>query len=232
PITLLMLTAEALQITAFILPTAFITLLYFTMLMIKKLQEIDFVKLCGTFGLSAVVISGFYALVHFKTLLPTEIYGFDGVLMILLCLAFAWGSDAFAYFCGRAWGKHKLAPVVSPNKTVEGFIGGFFGSVFFGLAICVAYSYLAPLITGQPFVALRGQSYFILVIMALISCPLGVAGDLFASAIKRQCKIKDYGTIFSGHGGILDRFDSVLFITPFVAMLTSFCVNSLGTVFF
>ena len=122
-----------------------------------------------------------------------------------------------AYFAGRAFGKHKLAPIVSPHKTVEGAIGGVFGSVLAGVVLTLVYSLLSSqynVITLQ----VQPRHYLILVVMGAIASVLGILGDLFASSVKRQVGIKDYGTIFPGHGGILDRFDSVMFIAPFVSI--------------
>ena len=135
----------------------------------------------------------------------------------MLFLCFAWGGDTAAYFAGRAFGKHKLAPIVSPHKTVEGAIGGIFGSVLAGVVLTLVYSFLSAshnVITIQ----VQPRHYAILVVMGAIASVLGILGDLFASSVKRQVGIKDYGTIFPGHGGILDRFDSVMFIAPFVSI--------------
>ena len=109
-------------------------------------------------------------------------------------------SDTGAFFTGRALGKHKLCPHVSPNKTVEGSAGGFIGSVF-GMII---WRLAAGMDVGWAMV----------IVLGLAGSALGQIGDLSFSVIKREYGIKDYGTIFPGHGGVLDRFDSVLFVSP------------------
>ena len=132
-------------------------------------------------------------------------------------LCFAWGGDTSAYFAGRAFGRHKLAPIVSPHKTVEGAIGGVVGSMAAGVLVTFAYSLLDgsfPLLT----VEVTARGYLAILGLGAVASVLGILGDLFASAVKRQVGIKDYGTIFPGHGGILDRFDSVMFIAPFVSI--------------
>ena len=150
-------------------------------------------------------------------MLPFEVYQYDADYFILLILCFAWGGDTAAYFAGRAFGRHKLAPVVSPHKTVEGAVGGVLGSILAGVLLTAAYTVLS---SGYEVISItmRPQHYLVLMFMGAIASILGILGDLFASAVKRQVGIKDYGTIFPGHGGILDRFDSVMFIAPFVAI--------------
>nr|WP_308447266.1 phosphatidate cytidylyltransferase [Desulforamulus aquiferis] len=125
----------------------------------------------------------------------------DGWFWIILLLTATWASDTFAYFTGRAFGKHKLAPLLSPKKTIEGAVGGVLGSVL----LCYIFS-------------LSVQS-FNTIPLILIGVLIGVAsllGDLMESAIKRQAGVKDSGQIIPGHGGFLDRFDSLLFTAPLV----------------
>ena len=154
-----------------------------------------------------------------KELLPVEQYGYDAVFFILLILCFAWGGDTCAYFAGRAFGKHKLCPVVSPKKTVEGAIGGVLGTMVFGVIITLVYSVAANRMEAFTRSNIGVSMYVIIALLGCVAAVLGIYGDLFASVVKRQCGIKDYGTIFPGHGGILDRFDSVMFIAPFVTMV-------------
>ena len=146
-------------------------------------------------------------------------YSYDAIFFILLVLCFAWGGDTCAYFAGRAFGKHKLCPKVSPKKTVEGAVGGVLGTMLFGVIITVAYSVIADRTEAFTQSNIGVSMYLIIALLGVVAAVLGIYGDLFASVVKRQCGIKDYGTIFPGHGGILDRFDSVMFIAPFVSMV-------------
>jgi len=132
----------------------------------------------------------------------------SGIFYLLLLLNFSSVCDMGAYFTGVTMGKHKLCPNLSPKKTVEGAVGGILSSVIVTLIItlCFKASIILPLILTVPL------------------CILGMAGDLFASAIKRAVGIKDYGNLIPGHGGILDRVDSILMIVPFMYLLISFGV--------
>lgn len=132
--------------------------------------------------------------------------------MILMFLA-AWGCDTGAYFSGYFFGKHKMAPEISPKKTVEGAIGGIITAVIVMIAACLIFG------------AVTGDTANILLIALLtpILSFAGMMGDLVASYIKRASGIKDYGNIMPGHGGVLDRFDSVMMIAPIMYVLLSFC---------
>ena len=129
--------------------------------------------------------------------------------LILLPFLTAYTSDAFALFGGMFFGKHKLAPELSPKKTVEGSIGGVVGAVVCTVlyGVILAYGFDVQV------------SYGLLVLYGLLGSALGQFGDLAFSYIKRQYDIKDYGTIFPGHGGVLDRFDSVIFCAPLMELL-------------
>jgi len=134
----------------------------------------------------------------------------DGSFIVLLPLLAAWGADTFALFTGMKFGKHKLAPIVSPKKTVEGAIGGIIGG-----ALCVlAAVAIINRALGDTVLPLWAG-----VVLGGAGAVLGELGDLSFSVIKRQNNIKDYGSIFPGHGGVLDRFDSVIFVAPFAELL-------------
>ena len=217
PFTLLVMLTSSQSVRALILPFCFLLVLFLNVCQIAHVQTLDFGKLSGYVYFSGVIVFCFYSLIHLKRCLPFAQYRYDAIYFILLILCFAWGGDPAAYFAGRAFGKHKLAPIVSPHKTVEGAIGGIFGSVLAGVVLTLVYSFLSAshnVITIQ----VQPRHYAILVVMGAIASVLGILGDLFASSVKRQVGIKDYGTIFPGHGGILDRFDSVMFIAPFVSI--------------
>lgn len=125
-----------------------------------------------------------------------------GVLFIFFALFLIWATDSGAYFIGRAIGKNKLAPHISPNKTVEGSIGGIISAI---LVACLFY-FLTDLAVTISFAKLM--------IVAILLSIFGQLGDLVESALKRFYNVKDSGTILPGHGGILDRVDSWLFVMP------------------
>ena len=127
-----------------------------------------------------------------------------------------------AYFVGRACGKHKMAPHVSPHKTWEGAVGGVIGSMLLGVIVTVIYGAMHGLVVGIKLESLGWKYYLFIALLGGVASILGIFGDLFASAIKRQQGIKDYGTIFPGHGGVMDRFDSVTFIAPLVCIGVTF----------
>ena len=132
-----------------------------------------------------------------------------GPFLVLLPLVAAWGSDTCALFAGILFGKHKLAPVVSPKKTVEGAVGGVVGATGIMLAVVAVFNRFTPV--DIPF--------FAAAVLGAVGAVIGQLGDLTFSVIKRQTGIKDYGHIFPGHGGVLDRFDSVIFVAPVVELV-------------
>lgn len=152
-----------------------------------------------TFGMSAFPL----AVNH------TVSSSFFFVMLLLL----PWMADGGGYFIGSALGKHKLCPDISPKKTIEGVIGGF------------VFCLIAALVMGlvfQVFIIRDCRVNFVaLVIMAFLVSAASVLGDVFFSLIKRQLNIKDYGTIFPGHGGVLDRFDSIIFTAPLILAVQS-----------
>ena len=122
--------------------------------------------------------------------------------LLLLPFVLSFSCDSGAYLAGRSFGRHKLAPVVSPHKTVEGAVGGLVGNVVGGLVFL--------------FLTRTGPGFFATLALSLLCGVISQVGDLSFSLIKRQYGIKDYGRVFLAHGGVLDRFDSVLFVAPVV----------------
>lgn len=218
PYTLLIMFSDLSRVRAWLLPAGYLFALYLAICVILNSKSLNFAKLGGMALFSSIVILCFYSFIYLKQLLPKARFGYDAVYFIFLILGYAWGGDSAAYFTGRALGRHKLAPVVSPNKTVEGAVGGVLGSMLMSVAVTAVYTALHGRLVGVPLEKLGVRYYIIIVVLGGVASVLGILGDLFASAIKRQCGIKDYGTIFPGHGGILDRFDSVMFIAPFVSI--------------
>ncbi|MDR3072131.1 MAG: phosphatidate cytidylyltransferase [Clostridiales Family XIII bacterium] len=187
--------------TSFIVMWLFLTvaLSFLCMFRTKKHDVRDaFVTLIGNvyvvFFLFHVVLIGYYFQIE-----SGWVQGMKNPVWLVLFTAF--GTDIFAYFAGVALGKHKLCPNISPKKTVEGSIGGILGSTL--LCGVFGYFFLPHLFIHCIFIGIFGSIF-------------SQVGDLTASAIKRKLGIKDYGRLIPGHGGILDRFDSVLYTAPFV----------------
>lgn len=137
----------------------------------------------------------------------------EGVYLILLVLVCSWLTDVFAYFTGRAFGKHKLCPKISPKKTVEGAIGGIIIPAVINIIVLAVFEKFFFDGTVIPYWA-----------MLIISPVLSVAsmlGDLSASTIKRNFGVKDFSNLIPGHGGIMDRFDSCLFVLPAIYVIVN-----------
>lgn len=148
-----------------------------------------------------------------ETILRLRHLGGDhGMFYVMIAIFSAWIADTGAYFAGSFFGKHKLCPEISPHKTIEGVIGGFvlniIAMMLFGyLFHAIWYAYRVEI------------SYVTLLIIGIGSTIMSILGDLSFSLIKRSCHIKDFSQAIPGHGGILDRFDSVIFVAPFVFYL-------------
>lgn len=167
--------------------------------------------LLGKHTIVDIIITWFGALyviipiLELVKLYEVELYGKQLSAMVLI-LAFS--TDIFACAIGSKFGKHKLIPKVSPNKTIEGSVGAIVVTVI----IAVIYS-----------IAI-GFNVWVTIPIAIISSIVAQMGDLFASSIKRYCGIKDFSNLIPGHGGILDRFDSVLFVSLFMSIVTRICL--------
>ncbi len=140
----------------------------------------------------------------------------QGFFLLWIALGGAWVTDSFAYFSGRLFGKHKLCPSVSPKKTVEGSVGGSICTVVVGML----YGFFVGRYGGAE------VNYIALAAVSLVCAAVSQIGDLTASVIKREKGIKDFGNIMPGHGGFIDRFDSMLFVAPAVYLF-----NSIFTIF-
>ena len=131
----------------------------------------------------------------------------DGIILGIFILV--WTNDTFAYLVGKGIGKRKLMEKISPKKTIEGFLGGVFFTVITAIIISYTIDFLS--ITHW-------------IVLSLIASILGTIGDLIESKFKRQANIKDSGTIMPGHGGLLDRLDSLLFVAPFVYLYIHYII--------
>lgn len=136
------------------------------------------------------------------------------VFYFVLVFLLPWMADAGGFFIGASFGKHKLCPNISPKKTVEGAIGGVIFSVLSAVAMGLLFQYV--------FMPDCSINFIALIIMGIIDAPLSILGDLSFSLIKRSLNIKDYGSIFPGHGGMLDRCDSIIFTAPAIIIVGQF----------
>ena len=139
-----------------------------------------------------------------------------GAYSVWLIFIGSWGSDTMAYVVGRKIGKHKIAPKLSPKKSLEGLIGGIVGAALIGVIFAIIFKSKLEGTFGNPIL--------IFALTGAVGSVVSQIGDMAASAIKRNKGIKDYGTLIPGHGGILDRFDSVIFIAPIVYYLLYFAI--------
>ena len=160
---------------------------------LKNNSSFSVEKIAATIGLP-IIIS--YAFSSLSLLYLRE----NGLFYLLLLLNFSSICDCGAYFTGVAIGKHKLCPNISPKKTIEGAVGGVVSSLIVSAILCLTM--------------VEGKGLIVLLLSTTAFCVVGMCGDLFASVIKRNASIKDYGKLIPGHGGILDRFDSILLIAP------------------
>ena len=153
-----------------------------------------------------------YVVVSFTSLSLIRYIEYGNVNLFLIFIA-AWGCDTFAYFTGYLFGKHKLIPDISPKKTVEGAIGGVISAII----LFVVYGVIIEAITDA------NANYLVLAISGFVLSIVSQIGDLIASLIKREHGVKDYSNLLPGHGGIMDRFDSILAVaTPLIAICMVF----------
>ena len=154
-----------------------------------------------------VLFAGFVLPMLFTSLIRIDMME-NGPYLLLMVFIVAFASDSFAYFAGMFLGKHKLAPRLSPKKTIEGSAGGFFGTI-----ICMLIYGICMSANGST------VNFVVIAVYGYLGSLAGQLGDLSFSAIKRLHDVKDYSHIIPGHGGVLDRFDSMLFIAPLIELL-------------
>ena len=175
----------------------FLYLIYIFSVAVFNKGRIKFAEISEAFVASCYIIFSFGSISIMRYMNSKA-----GMFYIILMLLCAWGSDVFAYFTGRFFGKHKLIPEVSPKKTVEGSVGGIVCASGLSMLYGLIVSNCTELV----------PNYIVLAICGVVLAAFSQIGDLVASLLKREHGIKDYGNIFPGHGGVMDRFDSILAI--------------------
>lgn len=162
-------------------------------------------QICTAF-LGVFYVSVMLSFIYQTRMLP------NGLFTVALVFFCSWGCDTCAYCAGMLFGKHKMAPKLSPKKSIEGAVGGLLGAALLGALYALAINKW-----GEAGVNVAEYAF-----ICFAGGMISMVGDLAASAIKRNHEIKDYGTLIPGHGGILDRFDSVIFTAPVIYYLATF----------
>lgn len=204
--------ARTARVQSLLFEAVYVLVVAFFLLLLKNHRTMRIEHFAMAFLFSTILPVFFSCAVYLR-----DDYGaVGGGFYLLLALGSAWLCDSGAYFVGRKCGRHKLAPRVSPKKTVEGAVGGIV--VCTALMLLVSWCYAAV----YRLLGVRLEMHYgaIALFTPLFSL-IGMLGDLSASVIKRTFGVKDYGNIMPGHGGVLDRFDSVLFTLPAVYILSS-----------
>lgn len=205
------------KVISFAPQTVYVILLVFVFLlaMLKGYSHTSFEDVAVSVFASVLVPFGFSIFVRLRDMFLNEQFGIYLIFFALIC---ALGTDSGAQLGGMAFGKHKMSPNISPKKTVEGAACGIIFALILNAAAFILYNHFANYRIDK-----AGTT-----ILLLCSVPvsiMGMMGDLSASVLKRNFGVKDFGKIFPGHGGVMDRFDSVLFTLPltYVIALVAFC---------
>ncbi len=209
------------RLLPFDIPEGAVLSLYVIMMlcfMLKTHKKTKFEQLAITLYASIFVPYAFSSLVAIRDVCVTYegLYTkSEAVYLVFFALLCSFLTDSFAYFVGRKFGKHKMAPVVSPKKSVEGAIGGLVISAVFNVAVFAGVRYWA-------FDGKTEISFVFVIVMSVVLAAISMFGDLSASLLKRNYGIKDFGKIMPGHGGVMDRFDSCLFVFPTLLAVIKF----------
>lgn len=173
-------------------------------------KTISFKELAIIYSMSVIIPSALQTIVSTRALSNQH-----GMFYAIVAVLAAWIPDVGAFLVGTFFGKHKLCPDISPKKTVEGLLGGVLFSMFSMVLIGMFFSFIYY--GGE-----KQANYIALMLIGIGGALTSTVGDLSFSLIKRSCGVKDFGQIIPGHGGILDRFDSVIFTAPYVFLIVSF----------
>jgi len=221
---------NGLEITGFAAITLFYLLLYFSgshsyllLCMVGCLLAVMFVYVAAfprynAEQVLAVVFSFFYAPVLLSFVYQTRMCA-EGIYMVWMILISSWGCDTFAYVVGKLIGKKKIFPLLSPKKSLEGCVGGVLGAALLGWLY--GYFVVEPAFPDE-------NLAWILAVICGAGAVMSMVGDLAASAIKRNKDIKDYGKLIPGHGGVMDRFDSMIVTAPMTYLLTVLMLQQVG----
>ena len=193
-------------------------------LMVAKNKDIQFVHCASAFFASLALPFAFLCFLRLNNLSDwfSAYTHHEGVYFVGLGFSCSWFTDTFAYLVGRKFGKHKMAPVISPKKSIEGAVGGIVLTAVMNVIILYLFTIGCRNIYDYSFLGGNSMNYLYIVPISMIGSFISMMGDLSASVIKRNFGIKDYSKLMPGHGGIMDRFDSCIFVLP-----TIYCILKL-----
>ena len=216
PYTLLVMLSSYQVARQSVMPVSFALLLFYCIYLVVRNGSVSYQKVSGLVFFSGIILFCFYSLIHLKILLPVSEYSYDATATTPFssscwcCASPGAGTPAPILRAAPSAGTN-CAPRSAPKRRWKARSAGCWAPC------CSGWSSRWPIPSSQTGIGV--SMYLIIALLGVVAAVLGIYGDLFASVVKRQCGIKDYGTIFPGHGGILDRFDSVMFIAPFVSMV-------------
>ncbi len=179
-------------------------------------KKITFVHASTAFFASVALPYAFSCFLKLNNIseLNPEYSHHEGVYLVALGFASCWITDSFAFLVGRKFGKHKMCPVISPKKSIEGAIGGVVFAAVFNIILLVAFDLTAQSLYDYHLFGESNMKYLFFIPVSMVLSLVSMVGDLAASVLKRNFGIKDYSRILPGHGGIMDRFDSCTFVLP------------------
>lgn len=202
----------------YVIAIVYVIIMMFIMLGNYKKTKFEDVVMSMFCGLIVPYVMSTITLLRNLCLSRPDLFQQSHVFFIIFtALLSAWLNDTFAYFVGRKFGKHKLAPNISPKKSVEGAIGGIVITMLFNLAFFFIFDYF--------FFKNDTIKWWMIPATSMFLSAISIGGDLSASVIKRNFGEKDFGTIFPGHGGIMDRFDSYSFVMPMLYAIISLILS-------
>lgn len=193
-------------------------------LMVFRNKEIQFTHCAAAFFSSVALPFAFLCFLRLNNIADwfSGYTHHEGVYFVGLGFACSWFTDTFAYLVGRKFGKHKMAPVISPKKSIEGAIGGVVFTAVMNVLILYLFTVGCKNLYDYSFMGQSNMKYLYIIPISMVGSFISMMGDLAASVIKRNFGIKDYSQLLPGHGGIMDRFDSCVFVLP-----TLYCILKL-----
>lgn len=193
-------------------------------LMVFRNKEIQFTHCAAAFFSSIALPFAFLCFLRLNNIADwfSGYTHHEGVYFVGLGFACSWFTDTFAYLVGRKFGKHKMAPVISPKKSIEGAIGGVVFTAVMNVLILYLFTIGCKNLYDYSFMGQSNMKYLYIIPISMVGSFISMMGDLAASVIKRNFGIKDYSQLLPGHGGIMDRFDSCVFVLP-----TLYCILKL-----